>query len=90
MFYRSGASGGSNRLDATSSPAGSSARTTLKNEQEKSMPARDPSAGPIKERVVGKVNVRYMSVISCMILKVTSICVFLCTYLQHIPSFSLG
>ncbi|KAI3470617.1 hypothetical protein Pfo_027280 [Paulownia fortunei] len=56
--FRSGASGGSNKLDPTSSPVGSSARTAFKNEQEKSMLSRDLSAGPIKERTVGKVNVR--------------------------------
>ncbi|KAG8390776.1 hypothetical protein BUALT_Bualt01G0118600 [Buddleja alternifolia] len=56
--FRSGASGGSNKLDPASSPAGPSARTTLRNEQEKSMPSRDLSSGPIKERTLGKVNVR--------------------------------
>lgn len=63
IFLRSGASGGSNKLDS-SSPAGSSARATLKNEQEKSMLSRDGSVGPIKERTLGKLNVRYMSSIS--------------------------
>ncbi|XP_057789312.1 uncharacterized protein LOC131006156 isoform X2 [Salvia miltiorrhiza] len=56
--FRSGASGGSNKLDSTSQPAGSSARATFKNEQEKSMVSRDGSAGPIKERTLGKLNVR--------------------------------
>ncbi|KAL7148114.1 hypothetical protein ABFS83_06G156300 [Erythranthe nasuta] len=58
LSFRSGASGGSNKLDATSSPAGSNARTTLKNEQEKSTLSRDLSAGPIKEKILGKLNVR--------------------------------
>ncbi|KAK6144631.1 hypothetical protein DH2020_021451 [Rehmannia glutinosa] len=56
--FRSGASGSSNKLDPASSPVGSSARTSLKNEPEKSMLSRDLSAGPIKERTLGKVNVR--------------------------------
>ncbi|KAH6802979.1 hypothetical protein C2S51_034425 [Perilla frutescens var. frutescens] len=56
--FRSGASGSSNKLDPTSSPAGSSARATFKNEQEKSMLSRDGFAGPIKERTLGKLNVR--------------------------------
>ncbi|GFP88827.1 hypothetical protein PHJA_001026400 [Phtheirospermum japonicum] len=56
--FRSGASGSSNKLDPASSPVGSSARTALKNEQEKSMLSRDLSSGPMKERTLGKVNVR--------------------------------
>ncbi|XP_011102063.1 uncharacterized protein LOC105180111 isoform X2 [Sesamum indicum] len=58
---RSGASGGSNKLDPISSPAGSSGRTTFKNEQEKSILSRDLSAGPTKERPLGRVNVRMNS-----------------------------
>ncbi|KAL1542284.1 hypothetical protein AAHA92_26404 [Salvia divinorum] len=56
--FRSGASGGTNKLDSISQPAGSSARATFKNEQEKSMLSRDGTAGPIKERTLGKLNVR--------------------------------
>ncbi|KAL3652009.1 hypothetical protein CASFOL_001690 [Castilleja foliolosa] len=56
--FRSVASGSSNKLDPASSPVGSSARTTLKNEQEKSMLSRDLSSGSMKERPLGKVNVR--------------------------------
>ncbi|KAL8518189.1 hypothetical protein ACS0TY_009527 [Phlomoides rotata] len=56
--FRSGASGSSNRLDPTSSPAGSNIRTTFKSEQEKTMLARDVSVGPIKERTLGKLNIR--------------------------------
>ncbi|KAI3458839.1 hypothetical protein Pfo_015502 [Paulownia fortunei] len=56
--FRSGASGGSNKLDPMPSPAGSTARITFKNEQEKSMLSRDLSGGPIKERPLGKVNVK--------------------------------
>ncbi|KAK4435926.1 hypothetical protein Salat_0756200 [Sesamum alatum] len=59
--FRSGASGASNKLDPISSPAGSSARTTLKIEQEKSILSRDLSAGPTKERPLGRVNVRMNS-----------------------------
>ncbi|KAL0340657.1 UNVERIFIED_CONTAM: hypothetical protein Sradi_4582500 [Sesamum radiatum] len=59
--FRSGASGGSNKLDPISSPAGSSARTAFKNEQEKSILSRDLSAGPTKERPLGRVNVRMNS-----------------------------
>ncbi|XP_042012997.1 uncharacterized protein LOC121761414 isoform X4 [Salvia splendens] len=55
--FRSGASGGTNKLDSTSQPAGSSARATFKNEQEKSMLSRDGTVGPIKERTLGKLNV---------------------------------
>ncbi|CAA0829269.1 Unknown protein [Striga hermonthica] len=55
---RLGASGSSSKLDPASSPAGSSARTTLKGEQEKSMLSRDLSPGPMKERTLGKLNVR--------------------------------
>ncbi|KAK6144664.1 hypothetical protein DH2020_021484 [Rehmannia glutinosa] len=62
--FRSGASGSSNKLDPASSPVGSSARTSLKNEPEKSMLSRDLSAGPIKERTLGKVNVRFRSRLS--------------------------
>ncbi|GER28900.1 chloroplast Ycf2 [Striga asiatica] len=54
---RSGASGSSSKLDPASSPASSSARTTLKGEQEKSMLSRDLSPGPMKERTLGKLNV---------------------------------
>ncbi|KAL2541497.1 hypothetical protein Adt_02475 [Abeliophyllum distichum] len=57
--FRSGASNGaSSKLDSTSSPASSSARATFKNEQEKSVPSRDISAGPTKERVLGKGNIK--------------------------------
>ncbi|KAG8380646.1 hypothetical protein BUALT_Bualt06G0037400 [Buddleja alternifolia] len=56
--FRSGASGGSNKLDPMPSPAGSIARTSLKNEQEKPVLSRDLSAAPIKERTLGKVNVK--------------------------------
>ncbi|KAL3838187.1 hypothetical protein ACJIZ3_022778 [Penstemon smallii] len=56
--FRSGASVGCNKMDPTSSPAGSSARTTLKNELEKPVLSRDLSAGPVKERAFGKVNVK--------------------------------
>ncbi|XP_042016980.1 uncharacterized protein LOC121765012 isoform X3 [Salvia splendens] len=56
--FRSGVSGGTNKLDSTSQPAGSSARATFKNEQEKSMLSRDGTVGPIKERTLGKLNVR--------------------------------
>ncbi|KAL2557972.1 hypothetical protein Fot_02711 [Forsythia ovata] len=57
--FRSGASNGaSSKLDSTSSPASSSARATIKNEQEKSVPSRDISAGPTKERVLGKGNIK--------------------------------
>ncbi|KAL0322125.1 UNVERIFIED_CONTAM: hypothetical protein Scaly_2508900 [Sesamum calycinum] len=56
--FRSGASGAGNKLDPMPSPAGSTARVTFKNEQEKSMLSRDLSGGPIKERALGKVNVK--------------------------------
>ncbi|XP_047979781.1 uncharacterized protein LOC125221631 isoform X3 [Salvia hispanica] len=56
--FRSGASGGTNKLDSMSQPAGSSGRATFKNEQEKSMLSRDGTVGPIKERTLGKLNVR--------------------------------
>ncbi|KAL8050498.1 hypothetical protein ABFS82_06G085900 [Erythranthe guttata] len=59
--FRSGASGGANKLDPIPSPAGSTARMTFKNEQEKSMHSRDLSAGPVKERPLGKVNVKLNS-----------------------------
>lgn len=58
---RSGASGGGIKLEPMSSPAGSTARITFKSEQEKLMLSRDVSAGPIKERPLGKVNVKYVS-----------------------------
>lgn len=64
-FYRSGAYGGSNKLDPTSSPVGSTARSTLKSELEKSVLARDISTGPIKERAIGKLNVKYVPFNSC-------------------------
>lgn len=61
-FDRSGSSAGCNKLDTIPSPAGSTARIiTLKNEQEKSMLSRDLSGGPNKERLLGKVNVKYVS-----------------------------
>lgn len=56
--FRSGVSGGGNKPDPMSSPAGSTARVTFKSEQEKSMLSRDVSGGPIKERPLGKVNVK--------------------------------
>lgn len=59
-FDRSGVSGGGNKPDPMSSPAGSTARVTFKSEQEKSMLSRDVSGGPIKERPLGKVNVKYV------------------------------
>lgn len=59
-FDRSGVSGGGNKSDPMPSPAGSAARVTFKNEQEKSMLSRDVSGGPIKERPLGKVNVKYV------------------------------
>ncbi|CAA0814375.1 Unknown protein [Striga hermonthica] len=55
---RSSASGSNNKLDPVSSPAGSSARTALKNEQEKSMLSRDLLSGSMKEQTLGKLNVR--------------------------------
>ncbi|XP_051119984.1 uncharacterized protein LOC127243833 [Andrographis paniculata] len=56
--FRSGASGGNNKLDPLPSPAGSSGRMNLKNEQEKPVLSREISGGPIKERALGKVNVK--------------------------------
>ncbi|XP_057803647.1 uncharacterized protein LOC131018971 isoform X2 [Salvia miltiorrhiza] len=56
--FRSGASGGGNKLEPVPSPSGSTARVTFKSEQEKSMLSRDVSGGPIKERPLGKVNVK--------------------------------
>ncbi|XP_042043167.1 uncharacterized protein LOC121788581 isoform X1 [Salvia splendens] len=56
--FRSGASGGGNKLEPMPSSAGSTARVTFKSEQEKSMLSRDVSGGPIKERHLGKVNVK--------------------------------
>ncbi|KAL8538876.1 hypothetical protein ACS0TY_000759 [Phlomoides rotata] len=56
--YRSGSSGGGTKLDPMPSPVGSTPRVTFKNEQEKSMLSRDLSGGPIKERPLGKVNVK--------------------------------
>ncbi|XP_022889525.1 uncharacterized protein LOC111405065 isoform X2 [Olea europaea var. sylvestris] len=59
--FRSGASNGTSatsKLDSTSSPASSSVRATFKNEQEKSVPSRDISAGPTRERVLGKGNIK--------------------------------
>ncbi|KAH6756497.1 hypothetical protein C2S53_002248 [Perilla frutescens var. hirtella] len=56
--FRSGASGGANKLEPMSSPAGSASRVTFKSEQEKTMLSRDVSGGPIKERPMGKVNVK--------------------------------
>ncbi|XP_022865627.1 uncharacterized protein LOC111385469 isoform X2 [Olea europaea var. sylvestris] len=59
--FRSGAPTGASstsKLDSSSSPASSSARATLKNEPEKSVPSRDVSAGATKERVSGKGNIK--------------------------------
>ncbi|KAL6524662.1 hypothetical protein OROHE_015944 [Orobanche hederae] len=56
--FRSGASGSSSKLDPAPSPGGSSARTAFKTEQEKSVLSRDLSSGPMKERTLGKLNVR--------------------------------
>ncbi|XP_041992048.1 uncharacterized protein LOC121742961 isoform X1 [Salvia splendens] len=56
--FRSGASGGGNKLEPMPSSAGSTPRVTFKSEQEKSMFSRDVSGGPIKERPLGKVNVK--------------------------------
>ncbi|KAL1557763.1 hypothetical protein AAHA92_08306 [Salvia divinorum] len=55
--FRSGSSSG-NKLEPMPSPAGSTPRLTFKSEQEKSMLSRDVSAGTIKERPLGKVNVK--------------------------------
>lgn len=60
-FDRSGASGGGNKLEPMPSSTGSTPRVTFKSEQEKSMLSRDVSGGPIKERPLGKVNVKYVS-----------------------------
>ncbi|EPS74047.1 hypothetical protein M569_00708, partial [Genlisea aurea] len=57
LVFRSGA-GGNNKLDPLASSAGSAARVTLKNDQERAMPSRDLSSGQMKERSVGKVNVK--------------------------------
>ncbi|XP_047979311.1 uncharacterized protein LOC125221228 [Salvia hispanica] len=56
--FRSGASGGGNKLEPMPSSTGSTPRVTFKSEQEKSMLSRDVSGGPIKERPLGKVNVK--------------------------------
>ncbi|KAL1544449.1 hypothetical protein AAHA92_21300 [Salvia divinorum] len=56
--FRSGASGCGNKLEPMPSSAGSTTRVTFKSEQEKSMLSRDLSGGPIKERPLGKVNVK--------------------------------
>ncbi|KAG6417371.1 hypothetical protein SASPL_119525 [Salvia splendens] len=55
--FRSGSSSGK-KLEPMPSPAGSTPRLTFKSEQEKSMLSRDVSTGPIKERPLGKVNVK--------------------------------
>lgn len=62
-FGRSGPSGGSNKLEPLPSLAGSTARITFKSEQEKSVLSRDVSVGHIKERTLGKVNVKYVFLI---------------------------
>ncbi|GFP97273.1 hypothetical protein PHJA_001871400 [Phtheirospermum japonicum] len=59
--FRSGASGGSNKLDPMPSPVGSGSTAhylTVKNEQEKYVLSRDLSGGPFKERPLGKINVK--------------------------------
>ena len=58
-FDRSGSSSG-NKLEPMPSPVGSTPRLTFKSEQEKSMLSRDVSTGQIKERPLGKVNVKYV------------------------------
>lgn len=73
MFNRSGASGGGNKLDPMPSLAGSTPRVTFKNEQEKPMLSRDLSGGPIKERPLGKVNVKYVSQISTYVKKLLTL-----------------
>ncbi|XP_047970375.1 uncharacterized protein LOC125213724 isoform X2 [Salvia hispanica] len=55
--FRSGSSSG-NKLEPMPSPVGSTPRLTFKSEQEKSMLSRDVSTGQIKERPLGKVNVK--------------------------------
>ncbi|XP_073122098.1 uncharacterized protein [Henckelia pumila] len=55
--FRSGASSGSKKVDSTS-PAGSNARATIKNDQEKSALSKDFSIGQNKERAFGKGNLK--------------------------------
>ncbi|XP_051142771.1 uncharacterized protein LOC127259459 isoform X2 [Andrographis paniculata] len=55
--FRSGTSGGTNKLDPMPSPT-AAARLAFKNEQEKYPVSRDSSGGPNKERALGKVNVK--------------------------------
>ncbi|EPS63070.1 hypothetical protein M569_11718, partial [Genlisea aurea] len=57
--FRSGASGGgANKLDPLPSPVVSAARVTFKNDHERSVLARDLSGAQMKDRPLGKVNVK--------------------------------
>ncbi|XP_073019184.1 uncharacterized protein [Primulina eburnea] len=55
--FRSGASSGSKKVDSTS-PTGSNARATIKNDQEKSAFSKDFSIAQNKERTFGKGNLK--------------------------------
>lgn len=62
-FHRSGSSSainGSNKLDGNPLPAGSFARTMLKNGQEKAILMRDFTAGSNKDKVLAKGNNKYV------------------------------
>ncbi|XP_060184209.1 uncharacterized protein LOC132613929 isoform X1 [Lycium barbarum] len=61
--FRSGISSGAGSINKSdgSSPAGSNARSMLKNEQEKSALCRDPTAGLNKERMLAKGSIKLNS-----------------------------
>lgn len=62
-FHRSGSSNaisGSDKLDDNPLPAGSFARTMLKNGQEKAILMKDFTAGSNKDKVLAKGNNKYV------------------------------
>lgn len=60
FFHRSGSTNGTYKLDSSSSPTSSFARTTSKHEHEKASLTKDLAAGLNKEKLLAKGSNKYV------------------------------